>query len=102
LPDILLFVLQVTATYRIGRLIAIDNGPFDCFLFVRLWLGRMAVRNRVAKTLADLVNCQFCIGVWVALFLALIFPVNYPWILCWLAIAGGQAIIADFVMKGEE
>lgn len=97
----MIFLLQVLATYRIARLIAVDNGPFDIFLFIRQELGKRANSNRVMRTLADGANCQFCVGFWVALMLALLFQEKYPWWLSWLAIAGGQAFFVDLVYKDE-
>lgn len=93
----MIFLLQVFAVYRIARLVSIDNGPFDCFLALRKLVGRMAARWAFTRTLADLVNCQYCVGVWVALILALIFRNDYPVWLNWLALAGAQAALADLV-----
>lgn len=93
----MIFLLQVFAVYRIARLVSIDNGPFDCFLALRNLAGKAAARWTFTRTLADLVNCQFCVGVWVALLLALIFQNAYPIWLNWLALAGAQAVLADLV-----
>ena len=46
------------------------------------------------RNLADLSNCPYCLGVWLALFVAL--PLARPlgaFVLIWLAIAGGQSAL---------
>lgn len=97
----MIYFLLILATYRLSRLISVDLGPFDCFEKVRLFFGKRASKNIVWKTLADLVHCQFCTGIWIALVLVLIFTNEYPWWLNWFSVAGGQAVISDFVMRGE-
>ena len=44
-----------------------------------------------------LLHCPYCLGVWIALALALIlWPITWLTILYWLAIAGGQAALQKF------
>lgn len=100
----ILILLCAFATYRLSRLIALDNGPFDVIKNARRFLGAMAAvkyqkawRSALVRTLAELVHCQFCSGVWIALVFSLLVQFNYPWWLAWLAIAGIQAVIVGVV-----
>ncbi len=85
-----LLLLLILATYRLSLLLAWDtilDKPRNYIGlhsndFVREWLGY-------------LVHCPYCIGLWIALFLAIIY---YPenWLLMTFVIAGGQAFLQGF------
>ncbi len=81
------FVLLVLVTYRLSLLITWDtilNTP-------RNYLGTHS-NDFIRRYLGFLVNCSYCIGIWIALILAIIY---YPdsWLLMTFAIAGGQAFL---------
>lgn len=86
------FLLEVLAVYRLSQLISVDDGPFDVFKRLRLLCGQIAYKYKKIKTLADLVNCPYCVGVWFALCVVIALRQRY-WFLRWLAIAGGQAFL---------
>jgi len=88
----LLLLLSILAVYRLAQLISLDDGPFDVFKRLRLLCGQIAYKYKNLKTLADLVNCPYCLGVWFALFVVIALRPS-PWWLHWLAIAGGQAFL---------
>src|SRR5689334_7857433 len=76
------FLMAVLATWRLGHLFARDNGPWMVFRSLR----------RPGLTL---VSCFYCVTVWVAVPLS-VFVVGFrlsEWAVCWLAIAGGAALL---------
>lgn len=97
----LTLLLEVLAVYRVAQLICVDDGPFDVFKRLRSFCGVIAYKYKIFKTLADLVNCPYCVGVWFALALALLFQAR-PWWLHALAIAGGQAFLQSMSERRDE
>lgn len=51
-------ILAALATYRLAQLVAIDDGPGDVFRRLR---GRF-----VGGTVASLIHCPYCVGVYAA------------------------------------
>ena len=96
------FVLAVLATYRLAQLVALDDGPLDCFVTLRSLMVYSHKGKRregaVWKSLEDLVNCPYCLGVWFAGLMTLLVvqrvPMD-PWtgLLFWLGVAGGQCAL---------
>lgn len=98
--DLVLIVgLAILANYRLARMVALEDGPFDIFATLRrlldpeqkTWIGRG-------------INCPLCVGFWgAALLAALVASINggeldaashAAWVvLLWLAIAGGQTAL---------
>lgn len=86
--QLILVALAVLATYRVARMLALEDGPFDLFVRVRAridpeqitWVGRG-------------INCPLCISFWVALVFALLLPfVDWQtFVMMWLGVAGGAA-----------
>ena len=96
-------VLAVLATYRLSQLVALDDGPFDCFAVIRglteyNYKGDKKRTGPVWHTLHELVICPYCLGVWFAglitILVMLITPLN-TWmsLLVWAGIAGGQCAL---------
>jgi hypothetical protein len=91
----LTYILAVLATYRVARMLALEEGPFSVFdrwrnLFLKDdWIGRG-------------MRCPLCLGFWLALpaaVAALLFDRTLPAdaaLLVWLGIAGGQAVLWDW------
>ena len=83
-------LLAILATYRVARMLAIEEGPLGLFAGIReridpqqaTWVGRG-------------INCPLCVGFYTAFAAVLLLP--YPdwqtFILQWLAIAGGAVLI---------
>ncbi len=72
--ETLLSVLVVgLATYRVARLLVLEDGPGDVFLRIRVWAGcyEYGADGRAEKMLGRALNCPHCTGVYVgaALFL---------------------------------
>jgi len=80
------FTLAVLATWRVTHLLASEDGPAD--LIVRL---RAALGESFAGKLLD---CFYCLSLWVAAPLALCVtrePVE--WLYSWLAVSGGACLL---------
>ncbi len=95
MPDILTVLIAILATYRVAQFITYDNAPFNLMDKFRCYLGVKAAGAKkygIWWSLAELVNCPFCNGLWISLLFTLILfgfqPIS---ILTWFAIAGGQA-----------
>jgi hypothetical protein len=94
----MILALAILATYRVARMLALEEGPFALFdrwrnLFLNdTWVGRG-------------VRCPLCIGFWLALpaaLVALLFDRTLPadaFVLAWLGIAGGQAVLHEWVTE---
>lgn len=90
-----LFILLALFVYRLARLVAVDDGPFDVFLKFRDSLGAYTYgpNGAAITSLGRGITCPHCVGVWVALFAAVS---AYPWpefIVYWLALAGAQSFL---------
>ncbi len=91
----MLFILLALLVYRLARLIAIDDGPLDVILEFRNTLGAYDYGpNGLAKnSLGRGITCPHCVGMWLALFVAI---AAYPWpevLVYWLALAGAQSFL---------
>lgn len=69
----LLALLFSFAVYRISRMVTREDGPYAMFETLRLSLGKKAALNKTWKTLADLSNCPYCLGVWFSAIFAIKF-----------------------------
>ncbi len=87
-------VLRSLVCYRLARLVAIDEGPFRIFYWVRVWAGAYDydLQGQAETTLGRGISCPFCIGLWLAFPLALYTDLSLWWVK-WLAIAGFQAFL---------
>jgi hypothetical protein len=90
-----LFALLVLAVYRLTQFIVYDDAPFDLMVKIRTVAGVYRVNERGQREgfWAKLLYCPYCVGLWLALFVAV---AAYPWpefVIYWLAIAGGQAFL---------
>ncbi len=98
MSDFLLLVLAVFASYRLARMLAMEEGPFGILDTVRVridpeqktWLGRG-------------LNCPLCIGFYVSLAVTLILLPFATWqqsVLNWLGVAGAMAALHLWLEKG--
>lgn len=94
-----LFILAALICFRLSRLIAYEEGPFGVFIRIRFYFGRLAGRSKkfgFLWSIGELLTCPYCLGIWIAIVLALVlFPLK-QFFLWWLAIAGAQAFLQSF------
>jgi hypothetical protein len=82
------------AVYRVSHMIAFEDGPGDIIALMREGAGA----NRIGK----LMDCPFCVSVWAALPVSMLFSntVN-ELILNWLALSGASVVIERLTRKVE-
>ena len=84
--DWLHVVLAVLATWRLTHLLSQEDGPWDLVVRLRRVLGD--------SVFGRMLDCFYCLSVWVAAPLALV--VASGWsdrILTWLALSGGACLL---------
>ena len=88
-------LVAVLATWRIARLIAKEDGPFDLVLRARTRAGGGMV--------GKLMDCPYCLSLWIAAPAALgIARTPVAWIYAWLAISGGACFLERITeMRGQ-
>lgn len=82
--------------YRLSRLITLEDGPFDIFLIIQNIAGARDFNSngRIRTWHGRLISCPYCLGVWVAIPLAIIYSgIQWYSLLIWLAIAGLQSVL---------
>lgn len=94
-----LFIIASLATYRVGRMVAVEDGPGDVFVSLRSRLDPDQ-RTWVGKGL----NCVLCVAFWAALPVAILACVLgwadvWAWPIVWLGLAGAAAVIWKWEMK---
>ncbi len=98
------FIAAVFACYRLARLFVVDDGPGDVFLRLRRRVGvyDLGPDDRPRTTLGRIFECPHCLGMYLALPLALwAVGLSLDVIIAWLAIAGAQSILQSWVGKVE-
>ena len=85
----------VLATYRVTELVQSEAGPFNLLFKLRELTSRWKVG-------ADLLNCFWCLSVWIggAVALALALGLRWPWwlwVVATLALSGGAVAIHSAV-----
>lgn len=94
--DWLLFIFLVLVNYRLSQLLVYDDGPGDIIFRLRDWIGVYDVNEAGERQtfFAKLLACPYCVGLWLALPLALVGTLHiYSVPIWWLAIAGGQSFL---------
>ncbi len=92
-------VLAAFAVYRLAGLFALDVGPFGVFERMRAWAGRRAAgapKYSAAWSLAEGLHCPYCLGVWLAVPVWLLYRSKSRWgdfVLGVLGIAGMQSFL---------
>lgn len=89
-------VLAAFVTFRIARMLTLEDGPLGIFYRLRTELGKKAAVSKqygVAWTAAELFNCPHCLGLWITFFLL-------PLIL--IPTVGGDAILVVFAVAGMQ
>ncbi len=86
------FILLILATYRLTHLFVYDS-VMD---FLRDNLAKF--KKGPGKTLSHLINCPWCTGVWVALFISfLYFLIPLAWFAIFVLALVGAAILTKIV-----
>jgi hypothetical protein len=88
----LTFVLAGLAVYRLSRMIADEEGPFEAFTKLR---GLAQPETWIGRGLA----CIMCLSVWVALPIAIYIDWSVNWWLTWLALSGVTVILRKWEHK---
>lgn len=96
-------VIYALVSYRVSNVLAspYEEAPYELAKRHRLFWGKFAANRRnkpfgyTAHTIAQLFNCPHCMGVWVALVIALIAHWG-EWsimVVVWFAVAGLQSFM---------
>lgn len=83
-----LFILSL-ATWRLSHLLASEDGPFD-----------LLTRLRARFPLGGLLNCMYCLSIWIAPLLYVLMQTPAIWLVYMLAGAGG-AMLAHRYTGGD-
>lgn len=89
-------LFDILATYRLTRLIALEDGPGDFLVELRSRLGAYdyGADGRASTSLGRGISCPLCVGVYIAALMLLLRRVPCAhYFKLWLAIAGGQSIL---------
>jgi hypothetical protein len=94
------FVLAALAAWRLSHLLALEDGPFDLVVRLRMRLGEAG----------RALDCIHCVSLWVAAPLALfVDPTLQDWWCIWLALSGAAGLLHQLArptmpepMKGNE
>jgi hypothetical protein len=85
--------IAVLATWRMVRLIAHEDGPFDIIVRLRARAG----------ALGTLMDCPYCLSLWIAAPFA--FSLGRTVLECfaaWLAISGGASLIEHLTERSDD
>ena len=86
--------LAVLATWRLSRLVAVEDGPLDVVARAR--------RSAGGGVLGRLMDGPYCLSLWFAAPLALALDATLPgWVLAWLGVSGGASLLEKVVSRGE-
>ena len=99
--NLLNLLIAIFATYRLARLIAIDEGPaidnkIGLFMKLRTRLGAYDLRpdGQAKGNIGRGISCVHCIGVWIALPMAiLVNGIEWYTLVYWMVIAGCSSFL---------
>lgn len=94
--DWLLLALAILACFRLAQFAVYEEGPLGFMQRIRSWAGvyEYGENGEPKSSLGRLFACPYCVGMWVALALAITLFWQRPLLLLfWLGIAGGQAFL---------
>lgn len=87
-------ILMILATYRLTRLVVIDDGPFDWVASARDWaFARFDEEHWLNRGL----SCPWCVSFWLALVVLFLPPMVYRW----LGVAGAVALIYSWEFNND-
>lgn len=85
-------VVAILATWRVARLIAREDGPFELIVTLRARAGSGVV--------GQLMDCPYCLSLWIALpFASTLADSATAWIAAWLAISGGASFLENLLER---
>ncbi|HEY6081939.1 MAG TPA: hypothetical protein VIU45_00695 [Chitinophagaceae bacterium] len=93
--SVFIFIMMILAGWRITHLLAKEEGPFD----ITLWLREKAG----AGFFGSLLDCFYCVSVWVALPLGIWYGSSW-WekLLCWFAFSGAICLLEQATTRQEK
>jgi hypothetical protein len=98
-------VLLTFVTFRIGWMLARDDGPFAIFDTWRKGLEARAGESKVtgwAWTISELFHCPICLGIWISAILLIFVPLPFfTKVILWLAVSGLQSFLTLLIIKDE-
>jgi len=82
------FAVAVLATWRVAHLLAREDGPGDVLV---------SLRRRVSGGLGRMLDCVYCLSLWVSAPIALwVTRDPLDWLVSMLAISGGACLLERF------
>ena len=82
-------VMCVLATWRLVHLLAMEDGPFDAVVRLRVRIGN--------RWLGQAMDCPYCLSLWIAAPLALLLADSLSgWVVAWWGISGGAVLLGHF------
>ena len=92
----ILLVLSVFALYRIPYMVAMEEGPFGVFVWLRSLMGSYDYdeENNVETATGRLFACPLCLGMYFAVVVLGLVVLDHPvsnFLLLWWGLAGAQA-----------
>lgn len=89
------FILSVLAVWRISHLLSHEDGPFDAVFKLRRTLGE--------GFFGSLLDCFYCLSLWVALPFALLFHADWATrAVVWLALSGAASLLFAITSKKND
>lgn len=89
------FVVASLVVYRLSRMLALEEGPFDIFMETRAWAWK---RFEGKAWIQAGIQCPLCISFWLAIPIAILvtLQLHYPfyaffWL--WLALSGAASFL---------
>lgn len=94
MEKIVKLIINILAAYRLAEMVVEDDGPYDIFKRFRVWAGQNAHKSSTRLTIANGVNCIYCVGFWMAI-LVFLLPKKLDALKTILAISGGQSFLTS-------
>jgi hypothetical protein len=89
------FVVAVFATWRLARLVAREDGPFEIIVKLRV--------RAADGFVGQLMDCPYCLSLWLAApFAFALADTVMAWVAAWLAISGGASFIENLLERQSD
>ena len=111
--DFVRLMLSILTLFRLARLLAVDDGPLWVFARLRGWtdtqtvkaqgyIGLQTIPAAVWGSLDEGLRCPYCVGIWLAPLVGLLYA-RQGWLsdalLVIIGLAGGQALLQGVVKE---